>query len=248
MKWARRALGCLAGLGLVCSASAAEIRVMASTGVSAMFQKLIPPFEASSGHKVNISYDTSNIIMRKIAAGEVADVVVLTAPLIEQLAQQGKVTPGSRKDLARSGIGVAARAGHAAPDISSVEALRLALLQARSVAYTATGASGIYFAGLTERLGIAPQVRAKAITPAGGIVAELVAKGEAELCVQMVSELQGVPGTVFLGPLPKEVQMYTVFSAALMASSPESPAARAWLEFLTTPASLAVYVAAGMEP
>lgn len=240
----------LLGWGIVCAlgATAAEIRVMASTGVSAMFQKLIPQFEASTGHKVQIKYDTSNIIMRKLAAGEATDVVVLTAPLIEQLTQQAKVAAGTRKDLARSGIGLAVREGANKPDISSPDALRQTLLRARSVAFTATGASGIYFAGLTERLGIAPEVRAKAITPAGGIVAELVAKGEAELCVQMVSELKGVPGTVFLGPLPKELQMYTVFSAGVVAGTPQPMAARALIDFLSTPDSVAVYVAAGMEP
>jgi molybdate transport system substrate-binding protein len=248
MKWMRSMIAMAAGLCFALCAACAEIKVMASTGVSAMFQKLIPQFESSTGHKVLITYDTSNIIMRKMASGEGADVVVLTAPLIDQLTQQAKVSPGSRKDLARSGIGVATREGAARPDITSVEAFKQTLLQARSVAYTATGASGIYFANLTERMGIAPQVRAKALTPAGGIVAELVAKGEAELCIQMVSELKGVPGTTFLGPLPQELQMYTVFSAGLMAGSTQVAAGQALLEFLSSPASVAVYVAAGMEP
>ena len=226
---------------------AADIKVMASTGVSAMFQQLLPVFERNTGNKVLISYDTSNIILRKINAGDTADLVVLTAPLIDQLAQQGRVVPGSRVDLARSGIGVAIRAGAPRPDISSVEAFKQFLLQAKSVTYTATGASGIYFANVTEKLGIGPQVKAKAITPAGGIVAELVAKGEAELGVQMISELQGVPGTVYLGPLPPEIQLFTVFSAGLFAGSSQTTAAKSLAEFLISPDAIKVYQAAGME-
>lgn len=226
---------------------AADIKVMASTGVSSIFQQLLPTFERNTGHKVTVSYDTSNIILRKINAGETADLVVLTAPLIDQLAQQGRVVPGSRVDLARSGIGVAIRAGAPRPDIGSVEAFKQFLLQAKSVTYTATGASGQYFANVTEKLGIAPQIKSKAITPAGGIVAELVAKGEAELGIQMISELQGVPGTVYLGPLPAEIQMFTVFSAGLFASSAQLAPAKALADFLITPDAIRVYEAAGMQ-
>ena len=227
--------------------SGAEIKVLASTGVSAMFKQLIPQYEKASGHQVVISYDTSNLIISKIGAGQTADLVVLTAPLIDQLARQGKVQAGSRVDLAQSGIGVAVREGAPKPDIASVPAFRQTLLQVKSVAYTATGASGIYFANLTEKLGIAPEIRAKALTPAGGIVAELVAKGEAELCIQMISELKGVAGTTFLGPLPAELQLYTVFSAGLMANGPQATLAQELARYLSSPEALKVYEAAGME-
>lgn len=226
---------------------AAELQVMASTGMSSMFHKLIPAFEQSTGHSVKISYDTSNIILRKINAGETTDLVVLTAPLIDQLSQQGRVVPGSRVDLAKSGIGVAIREGAPRPDISSVEAFKRFLVQAKSVTYTATGASGIYFANVTEKLGIGPVVKAKALTPPGGIVAELVAKGEAELGIQMISELKGVPGTQFIGPLPSELQLFTVFSAGLFTSSQQAPVAKALVDYLTTPAAVQVYEAGGME-
>ena len=239
------------GLAMVClmplGTLAAEIKVMASTGVSSMFQKLIPEFERSSGHRVLISYDTSNIIMGKVAAGESADLLVLTAPLIDQLTARGKLKTGSRVDLARSGIGVAVREGAPLPDISSVEGFKQTLLQAKSVAYTATGASGVYFSGLVDRLGIGPQVNAKSIKPAGGIVAELVAKGDADVCIQMISELQGVPGARYLGPLPQALQMYTVFSLGVDAQSRNSEATRQLTEFLITPAAIRVYEAAGME-
>lgn len=212
-----------------------------------MFQQLLPAFERSTGHKISVSYDTSNIILRKLNAGETADLVVLTAPLIDQLTQQGRVVAGTRVDLARSGIGVAIRAGAPRPDIGSVEAFKQFLLQAKSVTYTATGASGQYFASVTEKLGIGPQIKAKAITPAGGIVAELVAKGEAELGIQMISELQGVPGTVYLGPLPSEIQLFTVFSAGLLSGSAQTSSAQALAQFLTSPPAIQVYEAAGMQ-
>ena len=127
-------------------------------------------------------------------------------------------------------------------------AFKRALVSARSVAYTATGASGIYFAGVTEKLGIGAEVKAKARTPAGGHVAELVAKGEAEMAVQMISEVKGVPGTEYVGPLPADLQMYTIFSAGLFAGTREADAARALIRFLTTPEAAAAYQAGGMEP
>jgi molybdate transport system substrate-binding protein len=224
-----------------------EIKVISSTGMSSMFQQLMPAFERASGHKISISYDTSNIIMKRLQGGEQADLIVLTAPLIDQLSQQGRVVQGSRVDLARSGIGVAIRAGAPRADIGSVEAFKQVLLQARSVTYTATGVSGQHFAKLTEQMGIAPQIKAKAITPAGGIVAELVAKGDAEVGIQMISELKGVPGTAYLGPLPADVQLYTVFSAGTISGSAQASTAKALTNFLTSPSAVQVYEAAGME-
>jgi molybdate transport system substrate-binding protein len=229
-------------------AQAAEIKVLASTGVSSVLKNLIPAFERASGHKVAITYDTSNIVMGRIKGGESGDLVILTAPAIDDLARQGKVVAGSRTDLARSGIGMAIRTGAPRPDISSAEGLKRTLLAARSVTYTATGASGIYFAGVAEKLGIGAEVKAKARTPPGGHVAELVARGEAELGVQMISELRGVPGAEYLGPLPGDLQMFTVFSTGLFAGAREEEAARALVRFLTTPDAARVYQAGGMEP
>jgi molybdate transport system substrate-binding protein len=244
-----RTVTALLALALLQTAAvAAEIKVISSTGMSTMMKELIPAFERSSGHKVSISYDTSNIIMGRIKGGESADLIILTGPVIDELAKQGKVVAGSRADLAKSGIGVAIRSGAPRPDIGSVDAFRRTLLGAKSVTYTATGASGIYFAGLTEKLGIGEQVRAKAKTPAGGHVAELVAKGEADLGVQMISELRGVPGADYIGPLPAELQMYTVFSAGLFAGARETEAPRSLIRFLTTPDAARVYKAGGMEP
>jgi molybdate transport system substrate-binding protein len=244
----RRIITAAALLCLGAVAHAADIKVLASTGVSSVLKELIPAFERASGHKVTITYDTSNIVMGRIKGGEGGDLVILTAPAIDDLAKQGKVVAGSRADLARSGIGVVIRAGAPRPDIGSAEGLRRTLLAAGSVTYTATGASGIYFAGVTEKLGIGREVKAKAKTPPGGHVAELVAKGEAELGVQMISELRGVPGAEYIGPLPGDLQMFTVFSAGLFNGAKEAEAARALVRFLTTPEAVKVYQAGGMEP
>ena len=230
------------------ASTAAEIKVISSTGMSTMMKDLIPAFERASGHKVAISYDTSNIIMGRIKSGETADLIILTGPVIDDLTKQGKVSAGSRADLAKSGIGVVVKTGAPKPDISTADAFKRALIGAKSVTYTATGASGIYFAGITEKLGIGEQVKAKAKTPAGGHVAELVAKGEAELGVQMISELRGVPGTEYIGPLPGDLQMFTVFSAGLFAGTKQADPAKALVHFLTTPDAARVYKAGGMEP
>ncbi|MDB5804184.1 MAG: molybdenum transporter substrate-binding protein [Betaproteobacteria bacterium] len=230
------------------TAGAAEIKVMSSTGVSTVMKDLGPAYEKSSGNKLDISYDTSAIIMERVKKGETADLIILTGPQIEALAKQGKVVAGSRADLARSGIGVAVRTGAPKPDISSVEAFKKTLLNAKSVTYTTTGASGVYFASVIEKLGIAPEVQAKAKTQAGGHVAELVATGDAELGVQMESELRGTPGADYLGPLPGELQLYTVFSAGLFEGTKQAEAAKSLVHFLTSPESGRAFAKGGMEP
>ncbi|HEY4372267.1 MAG TPA: substrate-binding domain-containing protein [Burkholderiales bacterium] len=229
-------------------AGAAEIKVISSTALSTIMKTLKPAYEKKSGNKLDISYDTSNIIMERIKKGETADMVILTGPQIEALAKDGKLSPGSRADLARSGIGVAVKSGAPRPDIGSVEAFKRALLDAKSVTYTTTGASGVYFAGVIDKLGIAPQVKAKARTQAGGHVADLVAKGEAEIGIQMESELRGTPGADYIGPLPGDLQMYTVFSAGLFNGAMQVQAAKDLIRFLRTPEAAHAYAAGGMEP
>lgn len=229
-------------------AGAAEIKVLSSTGMRSVLSDLIPEFERASGHKVAISYDTANLLMGRIKAGESADLAILTGSAMDELAKLGKLASGSRVDLARSGVGVAVRAGAAKPDIKSVEAFKRTLLDTKSIAYTTTGASGIYFAGLIERLGIAEQVKAKARRPAGGAAGELVAKGEAEMAVQQIPELMAVAGIELVGPLPSEIQTFTPFPAGVLTDAKEAAAARALIEFLTTPAAVRVMRAKGMEP
>jgi molybdate transport system substrate-binding protein len=229
-------------------ANAAEIKVLCSNSTHAVMDELVPEFERASGHKVSISYDPAKIMLQRIQRGETADLAILGAPAIDDLTKQGKIAAGSRRDLARCGIGVAVRAGAPKPDIGSVEAFKRALLNAKSVAHTESGVSGMHFAGLIERLGIAEQVKAKARTQPGGLVGELVASGEAEIAVQQIPELMAVPGIEVVGPLPRELQKITLVSAGIFAASRDPEAAQALIEFLSTPAAARVYKAKGLEP
>ena len=225
-----------------------EIKVLASGAAAAVLPDLVPEFERASGHKVSVAYASTNRMMNRINDGETADVVILNGPGIEQLMEQGRIVAGSRVNLGRTGLGIAVRKGAVKPDISSVEALKQALIDARSIAHTATGASGVYFAGLIERLGIAELLRPKIKVISGGLVGEIVAKGEAEIGVQMVSEILAVAGAELVGPLPPEVQSITVLCAAVFGGTRHPEAAQALVRFLTTPAAARVMQAKGLEP
>jgi len=229
-------------------AYAAEIRVLSTNGVYSVMVEMLPEFERATGHKVSIAYDTANLLLGRIKAGESADLAILTRPTLDDLIKQGKVSPGGGKDLARSGVGVAVRVGLPKPDISSAEGLKRALLDAKSIAFTKTGASGIHFAKVVERLGIADQINAKARIPAGGSVGELVSRGEAEMAVQQIPELLAVPGIQYVGPLPAELQNFAIFTAGVMTGARQPEAAKALIDFLSTPAAARVFKAKGMEP
>ncbi len=174
--------------------------------------------------------------------------VIATAAGLDELVTLGKVIAGSRAALASSSIGVAVRQGAPQPDIGSVDAFKRTLLEAKAVAYTASGLSGMYFAGLIERLGIAEQVKAKARIRPGGLIAEVVVAGEADLAVQMVSELLSVPGAQFVGPLPAEINQTSMIEAGILTGTRQSGAARSLIQHLTTPASARVFGAKGLGP
>jgi molybdate transport system substrate-binding protein len=226
----------------------AELKLFATNAVRSVLAELVPPFERASGHKVSISYNTTAQTLGLIKNGETADMVIATAAGIDEMTNLGKVTPGSRTDLASSGIGVAVRAGAPRPDISSVDAFKRALLDAKSVTYTSSGLSGVYFARLIERLGIAEQVEAKARIKPGGLIAEAVVAGEADLAVQMVSELLSVPGAELVGPLPAELNQVTVFSAGILTGTKQSEVAKSLIQHLTTPAAVRVIGTKGLTP
>ena len=226
----------------------AAIRVLASGAVSSVMPELAAGFEHTSGHKLRISYASTNALMGRIKAGESADLVMLLGLGLYELARQGKVAPESCTELATSGIGVAVRPGAPRPDIGSSQAFRCFLLNARSVAYTATGTSGVHFRSVIERLGIAEPVKAKARILPGGLVGEVVARGEAEIGIQMVSEILAVSGVELLGPLPPELQSTTVLSAGVFIGAGQTEAARALLRYISTPASARVLKANGLEP
>jgi molybdate transport system substrate-binding protein len=210
--------------------------------------ELVPQFERANDCKIAISYDPAKVMLARIQKGETADLAILGSGAIDELVKQGKISAGSRRVLARCRVGVAVLAGKPRPDISSVEAFKRTLLGAKSVAYTQEGASGMHFAGLIERLGIAEQVKAKAVRQPGGLIGELVAAGKAEIAIQQIPELMAVAGIELVGPLPAEIQLVTVSSAGIFAGTKQAEAAQSFIRFLVTPAAARVMKAKGLEP
>ena len=225
-----------------------EIKVLSSIATREAYLELVPQFERASGHSVSTTWSGTTAIMQRMAAGERYDLVMISSSELEELTRQGKIVAGSRADLAKSGIGIAVRAGAPRPDVSSSAALKQALLAAKTVGYT-SGPSGVYMASLIERMGIAAEVKPKHRTvPSGGTVGTIVASGDAEIGFQQVSELVHIPGIDYIGPLPSDVQCITVFSCGLQTGAPQPDAAKALVAFLTTPAAVAVMQKHGLEP
>lgn len=230
------------------TAHAAEVKVMAVNAVKEAYVELISGFEKSSGHKVTTIWGGSESIAKRVSDGEVVDIVFSTAPNIDKLILAGKLVAGSRADFAKSSVGVAVRSGLPKPDISSGEAVKKAVLSAKSVAYS-SGASGFYLAELFKKMGITDKIKDKVKQPASGVqIGELVARGEADLGFQQVSELLHVKGIDYLGPLPADIQNITVFSAGLHAAAPAPDAAKALVKFLTAPEAGPMIRKMGMEP
>jgi molybdate transport system substrate-binding protein len=229
-------------------ALADEIRVMSSSAFREAYLELVPEFEKASGHKVVTNFVGGVDLMKRMKAGESVDLVILAGKSLDELIQLGKVVPGSRVDLAKMGVGVAVRAGSPKPDISSVDALKKALLAAKSIGYS-TGASGVHLVSLFERMGIAAELKAKSKQAAPGVpVASLIARGEVELGFQQLSELLPVAGIDVIGMLPPEAQEFTVFSAGIHIGAKQPAAAKALVQFLSAPASISVKRKKGMEP
>jgi molybdate transport system substrate-binding protein len=222
-----------------------QIKVMLSAAFKEAYLELVPQFERASGHKVESLWVPSVQMMSRLKGGETVDLVILSAASLEELRKAGLVS--EHTDLARSGIGVAVKSGARKPDISSGEAVKRAVLAARGIAYS-TGPSGIYLMGLFQRMGIAEAIKSRVKQvqgePAGGVVA----RGDAEIAFQQVSELLPVPGTDFVGPLPADIQQVTVFSAGLHVKATQPDAARALVKFLTASAAAPVIRKKGMEP
>jgi molybdate transport system substrate-binding protein len=209
------------------------MKVVCTNGVKSALLELVPAFERAKGSKVDVVWGATNGLLQELEAGGAADLAILTAEAIDALIGGGKVAAGGRVDLARSGIGVAVRRGAAKPDIGSPEALKRALLAARSVAHSKAGMSGIYFPTVLERLGITAAMKAKIVIPEPGTpVGEVVARGDAELGVQQISELLPVAGVEIVGPLPDALQKITIFSGGVLAAANEPDVATALLKFL----------------
>lgn len=228
-------------------AQAAEISVISTVAYKEAYLELLPAFERATGHKVVTQWAPTVEVLRRIKGGEAVDLVLMAATGIEDLTKAGKIVEGSAVPFVQSGIGIAARAGAPKPDVSSPEAFKRTLLAAKSVAYS-TGPSGNYLVGLFERLGIAAEVKAKTQIIQGIPVAEVVARGEAEIGFQQIPEILPVRGIHYLGPLPAEIQYTTVFSSGIHTSAMQAEAARAWARFLKSPEAAAQYRKHGMEP
>jgi molybdate transport system substrate-binding protein len=241
----------LAAAGAPRGAAAAEIKVLTAGAFKQVLLALVPDFEKQTGHKVTVENDTVGALTKRIEAGEAFDVAVLTPAAVNNLTGKGKFVDGSRANLARVGVGVMVRAGAPAPDIGSVEAFKRALIAAKSVAYidpASGGSSGIYVAGLLDKLGIAEEVKPKAKLKKGGYVADLIVSGEAELGIHQISEIVPVKEVTLVGPLPTEIQNYTVYAAGLGAGAKDAEAAKALIKALTGPAAADVLKTKGMEP
>jgi molybdate transport system substrate-binding protein len=246
-------LGLAGSLLLSGAAGAAEVRVMISGGMTAAYNVLVPEFEKATGNKVLTAFGpsmgtTTNAIPVRMERGEPVDVLIMVGYALGDLIKNGKVIPDSRVDLTKSLIGIAVKSGAPKPDISSSDAVKKALLAAKTIAYS-DSASGVYVSTeMFEKLGIADAMKDKARKIPATPVGEIVAKGEAELGFQQIAELRPVSGIDIVGPLPDDLQKVTIYSAGIAKVSKEPDAGKAFIKFLASPAARDALVKSGMEP
>jgi molybdate transport system substrate-binding protein len=248
--------GLAAAIGMLLAhagdARADELKVYSMIGVQAALEELAPKFEQASGHKLAFTWGTAAMMVKRVRAGETADVLVLTRPATDALAKDGKVVPGSAATIASSGIGVAVRKGAPKPDISTRAALEQALLAAKAISYSnpaAGGASGVYFGKLLERMGIADRMKAKTkFPPAGGNAAHLLQTGEVDLAIQQKPELMSATGVEVVGLLPGDLNLTTVYAAGIGTGAKDAATAQGFVKFLRTPAAVAVFRGHGLDP
>jgi molybdate transport system substrate-binding protein len=236
----------LAGAG---PAEAAEIKVLSAGAVRAIVTELTQAFERETGHKVSLAFGTVGVTRQRLAS-EPADVVIMSDVAIDESITQDRIVSGTRTDIARTGMGVGVRDGAPKPDIATSEAFRQSLLAAKSITYVdpAQGAtSGIHFASILQKFGIADVMKPKTTLVPGSYPAELVARGEVEMVVHQISEIVPVKGVTLVGPLPKDVQKVTVYSAGIATKATAPDAARAFVAFLTSPSVKPKFAAAGLD-
>ncbi|PKU23281.1 extracellular solute-binding protein [Telmatospirillum siberiense] len=247
------AWGAACFLLLTGAAHAEEVKVMISGGMAAAYRELTPEFEQKTGHHIETAWGpsmgtTHDAIPIRLERGEKADVLIMVGSALGELVRQGRVVADSRVDLVRSPIGMVVKAGVPKPDISTVEALTRTLLAAKSVVYS-DSASGVYVGGeLFKRLGIAEQMQGKSRMIPAEPVAAVVARGEAELGFQQISELLPIAGADFVAPLPEEVQKITIFSAGIVNGSQNPAGAKALIDFLASAAAAPALKKSGLEP
>ena len=226
----------------------APLKIFSTLAVQGALPALMERYEGATGTRVDVHFEPTNGLLARIAAGEGADIAILTRAAIDDLAAKGVLIPDSVADVAVSLVGIAVKAGVPKPDIGSVEALKATLLAAKSIAYSRIGASGVFFAELIQRLRIADEVNAKATVIASGLTAELAARGTVELAVQQVSELMLVPGIDVVGPLPPGAESVTMFSAGVLAASVQAEAALELIGYLRSSSAAQALSAAGLQP
>ena len=236
--------------GLVRTTAAAEIKVLTTGAMKEVVLSVIPDFEKRTGHKVTVDNATAGALSRRIREGEAFDIAVITPAAIDEMIRIGKMAAGSRVDLARVGVGVAVKQGAPLPDISTVDAFKRTLIGARAVAHgdpAAGGSSGIYVAAMLARIGVADAIRSKTILVPGGLVAERVVTGQAEIGLHQISEILAVKGVTLVGPLPAEIQNYTTYAVGLSMAAKDVGAAKAFIAALAAPNVEAVLKRRGME-
>jgi molybdate transport system substrate-binding protein len=224
------------------------VRVLSTLALMGAMRSLAGRYQAAGGARIDADFAPTLGLLDRLRGGETADVVILTRQALDELARQGSVVAASCVDLARSFVGIAVKAGAVHPDIASEPALRAALLGARSIAYSRIGASGIFFAQLIERLGIASEIDACARIIPSGLTAALLTSGEADLAVQQISELKQVAGVEVVGPIPRGLQTAAVFSAGRWAASAKVEQADALLKYLASPEVAPLLHESGLEP
>ena len=228
------------------SAAAAEIRVWTARAIATVLAEVGGEFERATGHQLIVTSDLPPAFLRRFNDGESFDLLISGSSPVDEWIRGGRLIADTRTEISRSGIGVEVRSGTRKPDISTVDAFTRALLNAKSIAYLKVG-SGIYLEGLFERLGIAGRLAPKTIRPESDIVSELVAKGEVELGMTVITQILTTPGVDFVGPLPADIQSYITFVAAISSRSKAPDAAAQLIAFLTGPSAAAVIKAQGME-
>jgi len=238
----------LGGVPVPRNAEAGDIKVLASSGVRGVMIELGPQFEAATGHKLVMDFEVIAVLKRRILAGEPFDLAIIGPAAIDELIGQGKVAAGTRAPFGRTGLGVAAREGAPRPEIGTADALKRVLLDAKSVAHSKEGESGIHFHALLDRLGIAGvmEPKLKAYDAAG--LRQSLASGEAEFAVTGIGPILSMPKSQYLAPAPPDQQTYVVFNTGVSASAQDPAAVRALIAFLTAPAAAPVFKAKGMEP
>jgi molybdate transport system substrate-binding protein len=224
------------------------VRVLSTLALMGAVRGLAGRYQAAGGARIDADFAPTLGLLDRLRGGETADVVILTKQALDDLAAHGSVVAASCVDLARSFVGIAVKAGAAHPDIATEAALRATLLGARTVAYSRIGASGIFFAQLIERLGIASEVNAHARIIPSGLTAELLVGGEADLAVQQISELKQVVGVEVVGAIPRELQTPAVFSAGRWAASAKAAQADALLRYLASAEVAPMLRESGLEP